>query len=144
MGETSTDKPTADGADIIRGFLPTSPLVAHLGIELVELAPDRAVLSLPFRDEIVTIGSTVHGGAIATLIDTTAMAAAWSGAEPPENMRGTTVSLSVSFLAAANQVDLEAEARVVRRGRSLVFLEIDVRSPDGASLARGLATYKLG
>ena len=61
--------------EIIRGFIPQSPLVRHLGIELKTLEPDLAELLLPYRPKLATMGDIVHDGAIATLIDTTAMAA---------------------------------------------------------------------
>lgn len=131
------------GADLMRQFLPTSPFVGHLGIELREAEDGRALLALPFRDEVVTIGTTVHGGAVASLVDTAAMVAAWSGAEIPEQIRGTTVALSVTYLAAATGEDLEAEARVLRRGRNLVFCDVDVRAGE-KPVARGLVTYKIG
>lgn len=131
-------------ADIIRQFLPTSPYVGHLGMQLTEMQPDMAVLTLPFTSALITIGTTIHGGAIASLIDTAAMVAAWSDKTVPENMRGTTVSLTVSYLAPAESEDLQATARVLRRGRSLVYLDVDVQSVSGTSVARGLVTYKLG
>lgn len=110
------------------------------------MQPGRATLLLPFREEIVTIGTTVHGGAIASLIDTTAMVAAWSDAPMPEKIRGTTVSLTVSYLAAASgKEDLQATARVLRRGRSLVYLDVEVvESVSGNAVAKGLVTYKIG
>ena len=78
--------------EIIRDFIPSSPLVRHLGIELKTLEPDRAELLLPYRPELATMGDVVHGGAIATLIDTTAMAAAWAhDEEAPESATGSTL-----------------------------------------------------
>jgi uncharacterized protein (TIGR00369 family) len=133
-----------DGVGLMRQFLPSSPYVSHLGIELVEVEPGRAVLSMPFTQSLVTIGTVVHGGAIASLIDIAAMVAAWSDAEIPENVRGATVALSVTYLSAAAGEDLQAEARVLRRGRSLVYCDADVRTAGGEPAARGLVTYKIG
>lgn len=133
-----------DGGEFVRHFLPTSPYVGHLGMRLVEMRTDEATLALPFSNAVVTIGNTVHGGAIASLIDTAAMVAAWSGAPMPDPPRGTTVGLTVSYLAAANGEDLLATARVLRRGRSLVYLDVDVRNDSGRAVAKGLVTYKLG
>ena len=135
---------TQTGADIMREFLKVSPFVGHLGMKLVSLEPDAAELLLPFSEPLITIGDTVHGGAIATLIDTAAMAASWSTETPPENLRGTTVSLSVSFTTAARSADLTARARVVRRGRSLCACDVDVTDSAGELVAKGLVTYKLG
>ena len=131
-------------AEIIRQFLPTSPYVGHLGMQLTDMQPDMAVLTLPFERSLVTIGNTIHGGAIASLIDTAAMVAAWSDTTVVENLRGTTVGLTVSYLAAAQGEDLRATARVLRRGRSLVYLDVEVRGASGNMVAKGLATYKLG
>src|SRR5438270_764696 len=127
-------------ADIIHQFLPTSPYVGHLGIQLTNMQPDVATLTLPFTDSLITIGTTIHGGAIASLIDTAAMVAAWADDSVPENMRGTTVSLTVSYLAPAEHEDIQATARVLRRGRSLVYLYVVVQCGSGSSIARGLVT----
>ena len=131
-------------AEIIRQFLPTSPYVGHLGIQLIDMQPEVATLSLPFAESLITIGTTMHSGAIASLIDTAAMVAAWSDDTVPENLRGSTVSLSVTYLAPAEHEDIQATARVLQRGRNLVFLDVEVQSVSGKSIARGLVTYKLG
>lgn len=132
------------GADLVRGFLESSPFAAHLGIRLASLTTDRAELELPFAQSLVTVGDVVHGGAISALIDTVATAAAWATDELPENARGTTVSLTVTFVGAARATDLTAIAQVVGRGRNLCYCEVDVRGADGTTVARGLVTYKLG
>lgn len=132
------------GEDFIRQFFPTSPYVAHLGMQLTDLQPGQAILTLPFVDSLVTIGTVVHGGAIASLIDTAAMVAAWSDAEIPPKVRGTTVNLTVAYLAAAEREDLQAIASVLRRGRNLVYLDVEVRSASGNIVAKGLVTYKIG
>jgi uncharacterized protein (TIGR00369 family) len=134
------------GAELIAEFLKHSPFVRHLGMELREIEDDRAVLSLPFGEEVVTIGDVVHGGAVSTLADTAAMAASWSAiefdGEPP---LGTTVGLTVDFLAAARAQELNAEAVVLRRGSSICFCEVKVHgAADGKLVATALVTYKLG
>ena len=133
------------GSELITEFLKHSPFVTHLGMELREIEDDRALLALPFRDEVVTIGDMVHGGAISALVDTAAMAASWSAIEfdgtPP---LGTTVGLTVDFVSAGRAVELFADARVIRRGSSLCFCEVKVSPAGGGLVASGLVTYKLG
>jgi uncharacterized protein (TIGR00369 family) len=138
-----TEKPTS-GADFIRQFFPHSPYVGHLGMQLTEMQPGMATLTLPFKEALVTIGTIVHGGAIASLIDTAAMVAAWSEGEMPAKARGTTVNLTVAYLSAAQQEDLRATARVLRRGRNMVYLDVEVTGASGDAVAKGLVTYKLG
>ena len=131
-------------AEIIRQFFPVSPFVRLLGMQLTSMQPDVAVITLPFVDALATIGTVLHGGAIASLIDVAAMVAAWSSEEVPENQRGATVGLTVTYLAPADHEDVQAVARVLRRGRSLVYLDVEVQSVSGKSVAKGLVTYKFG
>jgi uncharacterized protein (TIGR00369 family) len=130
--------------EIIQQFIPNSPHAAQLGIRVVTLGTDEAVLELPFKPELATIGRVVHGGAIGALIDTAAMAAAWASDEVPESVAGSTVSLSINFASAADAVDLRADARVLRRGGRLSFCEVTVTDPEGNVVAHGIATYRFG
>jgi uncharacterized protein (TIGR00369 family) len=117
-------------AQIVRDFVPNSPLVGHLGIELVTLEADHAILRLPYRPELATMGDVVHGGAIAALADTAGMVAAWADEVVPETFGGATASMSIDYLAPARAADVVADARVLRRGRRLCFCEVDVRTGD--------------
>jgi uncharacterized protein (TIGR00369 family) len=137
-----SDQPTR--REIIEAFIPKSPHAAQLGIRVMSIGSDEAVLELPYKRELATIGNVVHGGAVGALIDTAAMAAAWATDEVPENPAGSTVALSVNFAAAADGVDLRAEAKVARRGGRLSFCEVRVTDPEGAVLAHGIATYRFG
>ena len=133
-----------DGRDVIAVFLPQSPFVVKLGIVAEVLEADGVRLRLPWDPTNTTLGDMVHGGAIATLADLTVMAAAWCGAQAPESLRGVTVSMALDYLAPARATDLIGEGRVLRRGRSLVNCEVDVRRADGELVAKAIATYKLG
>src|SRR5437763_12720829 len=138
----STETPTR--REIVEAFIPNSPHAVQLGIRLASIGTDSAVLELPFKPELATIGEVVHGGAIGALIDTAAMAAAWATDEVPENPAGSTVALSVNFASAASSVDLRAEARVLKRGGRLSFCDVTVTDPEGAVVAHGIATYRFG
>jgi uncharacterized protein (TIGR00369 family) len=136
--------PNPTRREIVEAFIPNSPHAAALGIRLESIGTDEAVLELPYRDDLATMGDLIHGGVIGTLIDTAAMAAAWASDEVPENPTGSTVSFTVNLAAPARGVDLRAESRVTRRGRRLSFCEISVRDPEGELVAHGIATYRFG
>jgi uncharacterized protein (TIGR00369 family) len=137
-----SETPPADGAALARGWIENSPFVAHLGITLEGLDPDRARMRLPFTDALPTMGDVVHGGAISSLIDTAAAAAAWSGAEVPERPKASTVGFTVNFLAPAKAQGVTADARVIRRG-AVSVIAVDVTGDDGAEVATALVTYRL-
>ncbi|MDA0182864.1 PaaI family thioesterase [Solirubrobacter phytolaccae] len=130
--------------ELIAQFLPSSPFVALLGIELVEVGVDRAAVRLPFRPELTTIADVVHGGALASLIDMAAVSAAWADDAEPRSMEGATVSLTVSYVAAARGKDLTAVGVVSKRGRNLVFVDVRVTEPDDRLVATGAAVVTLG
>jgi len=138
------ESPPGDGAALARGWLQDSQFVSHLGIAIDVLEPERAVLSMPFTESLTTLGDVVHGGAISSLIDTAAAAAAWSGAPVPERPRASTVGITVDFLAPARGQGVTADARVARRGSSgLCFCEVRARAEDGTDVALALVTYQL-
>jgi uncharacterized protein (TIGR00369 family) len=114
-------------------------------MEMVSSEPDRVRMRLPFRDELTTLGDTVHGGAIAALADSAATAAAWSGVDP-DNMpsRGTTISLDVRYVKGARGSDLLADATVTRRGRTICFLAVALYDGADDLVADARAVYKLG
>jgi uncharacterized protein (TIGR00369 family) len=132
------------GMELVKQFIGSSPFPALVGLKLEDIEEDRVVMTLPFREELITMGTVVHGGAIATLIDSAASCAGWATPTPPQNMRGTTVALNVTYVAAADSTDLKAEAKVLRRGKTLSFIDVDVTNADGKLVAKGTATYKLG
>jgi uncharacterized protein (TIGR00369 family) len=115
-----------------------------VGLRVRDIEPDHAVLELPFSEELATAGEVVHGGAIGTLVDTAATAASWAGAELSDAPRGATVSLTVNYVRAATGQDVVADARVVRRGRSLCFCDVRVTDADDRLVAHGVVTYRLG
>jgi uncharacterized protein (TIGR00369 family) len=134
---------TPDLEPILRDAVVGSAFGRLLGLELVAATPDRVTVRLPFRADVTTVGDLVHGGAIGALVDVAATAAAWSGADVARGPRGTTIGLTVSFLAGARGHDLVATAVVVQRGRSIVVVDVAVDDGAATAVARALVTYKL-
>ena len=136
--------PTPSGADVMAQFLPQSPFVAKLGVVAEALDDGEVRLRLPWDPTNTTMGDMVHGGAVATLADLAVMAAAWCGAQVPDNMRGVTVSMALDYMAPARATDLIGIGRVLRRGRSLVNCEAEIVDTSGTLVAKAIATYKVG
>ena len=101
--------------------------VLLLDLQLEKVERGKAVMRMPFREEITNGTGAVHGGAIVSLCDTVFYVALASiyGREQDT----TTVSLQCNFLAPAMPPhDLIAEARVLKSGRRVVYGEVYVRS----------------
>lgn len=127
---------------IVVDVLAGSPVARGLGIAVSVLEVDRVVLDLPFAPGNVTLGDTVHGGVIATLIDIAGAAAAASGADPGTLAGGATASMAIGYLEPARGIDLRAEALVLRRGRRQVVSDVTV-SGRGVPIAKALVTSTL-
>ncbi|NOX51676.1 MAG: PaaI family thioesterase [Gammaproteobacteria bacterium] len=120
-----------------------SPLAEKLGMELVSADRGSARYLLPFDTSNTTIEDVVHGGAILSLADSAATAAIWSTVEEREQYRGLTIDLSLSFVSAARGIDLIANARVLKRGRSISYCDVDVETDTGVLIAKAKVAYKL-
>ena len=110
-----------------------------LGIEIDSVEPGRARLSVEIRKELLQLQGIMHGGAIATLIDT-AVAFAIVGASEPD-ARFTTVELKVNYLSPIREGRVVADARLIRDGRRIVVADCDVFDGNGRLAAKGLLTY---
>jgi len=117
------------------------PFFDLLGLQPEEATTDLGRMRLPFKADLQQARGLVHGGAIASLVDSAGVLAI--KATMPEAIGGSTVSMTVNYLAPAQNIDLVAEARIIRRGRSLVFLDVDVFAPSGERIAKGQLTYKV-
>ena len=95
----------------------------YLGIEVDEASDGRAQLRLDAKDEHLNPAGSVHGGAIATLIDS-AMGEAVASAEGDD--LPVTVELKVNYLEPAERGVLVASARVHKKGKRFTVLEADV------------------
>ncbi|MFI5280803.1 MAG: PaaI family thioesterase [Gemmatimonadales bacterium] len=113
-----------------------------LGVTIREVAHDRAVLVLPFRPEHLNAIGVLNGGASASLVTMAGTLAAWTGADLDADLQLSCVDLSVQYLAPAAEEDVVAEARVLRRGRGLVFLDVALRSQAGKPICQGLLSYQ--
>ena len=117
-----------------------APFVDDLGLEILERSAERVVMALPASPRFQNRKGDVHGGAAATLIDTTLGFAATEG-DPP-GTSSSTLMLNVSYLAAARG-RLVCTSSWQRRGRTIRFLEASVVDEAGTLVARASAAFKV-
>ena len=119
--------------------LDTVPFAKLLGIQLESVVAGHAVLVMPIREEHKQNNAIVHGGAIASLIDS-AMAFAIIPLLT-ENERTTTVDLTIHYLRPLTEGVAKATARVVRAGRRIVVVSADVLDHQERLAATAVSTY---
>ena len=106
--------------------------------EHVALQISNGTVVVDAGDEHLNPRGTVHGGLLATMLDT-AMGNAVTevGGERP-----VTVALTVTYLEPGRAGRLEATARVRKRGKRLLIVEGEV-TQDGDVLADALGTFSV-
>lgn len=109
-----------------------------LGLQIEEVRTDYCRMRLPYRPELDQPAGVVHGGALATLVDTVVVPAIGS-AYGPDTMY-MTVTMNVSYVGAVRGTDVVAEGWVTRRGRSTVFCRAEAVS-DGRLVMEGSLVY---
>ena len=109
-----------------------------VGLEVEELRTDYARMTMPFREGNLQAAGLMHGGAIATLIDTVVVPAIGTGL--PKGSLWSTIELNVQFHRPLLS-DAVAEGWIVRRGKSVVFTRAEVLDAEGRLVASGTATY---
>jgi uncharacterized protein (TIGR00369 family) len=113
-----------------------------IGMEVECVRKDYSRMRLAFRPSLEQPAGVVHGGAIASLIDSVVVPAIGSAYDASVGF--ATIEMNVQYLGAVREEDMVAEGWIVQRGRSIVFCEAEVvGGTSGKVLARGQLTYKV-
>src|SRR3989449_2831674 len=138
------DRRTAMGDPLaaLAARVAAAPYCARLGVVVEAITLDRARIRVPYKDENSNPGRALHGGVPASTIDVAGVLAAATGLAGRPTFDAGTLDLSVDYLAAAIGEDIVAEAEVLRRGKEIVYADVDVRNDGGKRIAKGLVTYR--
>jgi len=115
----------------------SAPIVQLFGMKLHYDEAERAVIDLPFNPKLDHALLQTHGGALATLLDT----AGWFTVAPYFEHWVATVEFSTRLLEPVEKQGLQAIGRILRRGKRLVFTEMQVESQAGRLIAVGSGTF---
>ena len=124
---------------LIRERFETNHFAKHLGFELEVVEPGHSRIAVEVTRDLLQLSGVMHGGAIASLIDT-AVAFAIAGSSEPDS-RFTTVEMKLNYLSSIRGGRATADARVIRSGRRIIVAESDVFDSEGRHAAKGLLTY---
>ena len=124
-----------------RDYQKRIPFVSHLKILTETLGEGTARLSLPIEPHLTNSIGTVHGGVILSLLDVALCTAART--LHPDSLGVITIDMSTSFIGGGSGARLLAEARVLKNGRSMIFVEGEAKNEDGSLVAKAIATVRV-
>jgi uncharacterized protein (TIGR00369 family) len=104
-----------------------------LGIRFVEAAPDRVVAELTYREELTTIGGSLHGGTLMALADT--IGAVATVLNLPPGASTTTLESKTNFFAPGRVGTVRAESTPLHRGKRTMVWQTRVTDAGGRLLS---------
>ena len=134
-------KPNPDYIRELFDIINASPFPKHMAMRLCEIEPDRAVIELGTGRCHLQAYGIVHGGVLATLIDT---ATFWSVyLNIPEDAGLVNIDLKLNYLQPVENGRLTAEGRAIRSGNTICYAESDVWNARGDLVAHGTSTLMI-
>jgi uncharacterized protein (TIGR00369 family) len=122
----------------IRARLAANPFIKFVGIQVPQLGRGYARFVLPFKPDLANSIGLLQGGMIAALADETVAFALYSLVKEGETIN--TVEMKINFLGAVQDGEVEAVARITKRGRTISLGEVLVRQGDRL-IAKAMCTY---
>ncbi|NOT47386.1 MAG: PaaI family thioesterase [Acidobacteria bacterium] len=130
---------TPEQRKIAEDTLHNLPFARLMGMRLMDIRPNEAVIKIEMRDDLRQPAGVLHGGVTATLIDT-AMAFAVITRLAPEE-RASTVDLTVHYLRPHFEGTFTCTAKIVRAGKRIFTASADVVNEEGKQIATAISTY---
>ena len=122
-------------ADALRSL----PFARLMGMDLVDIRPNEAVIKIEMRDDLRQPSGVLHGGVTATLIDTAMAFAVRTHLEDHEFT--ATIDLTVHYLRPHTGGPVVCTAKVVRAGKRIFTVSAEAENAEGKLIATALSTY---
>ena len=118
--------------------LPPPPVSKLIGFVLKSIEPGHAIFEMEADERHHNPMGTLRGGIYCDIADA-AMGYAYA-ATLAEGETFTTIELKINFLRAVRKATLTAEARVVKAGSTLGYIECEVKDHTGKLVAKAAST----
>ncbi len=126
---------------LLEGKLPPPPVAQLIGFNLVSAEYGKTIFEMYADKRHHNPMGTLHGGILCDIADA-AMATAF-GTTVDENESITTISFHIDFMKSLVEGKVIAKARVIKRGRTIGFMECDLYTEDNELIAKATSTCKV-
>ena len=131
--------PNPEHQDRIKNLFSSSPAFSLLNMVIREATSDSSLVTMDLESKHHHPFGHVHGGIIASIIDTAAFWAVYYSLED-ETAGMVSVDLKLNFLAPVSLGQLTARGRKIKLGRSLGYSSVKVTDDDDNIIAHGTST----
>lgn len=126
----------------VEDSLTSIPHSAVLGLEILSVEHDVAILRLPYSDQLIgnPVSRTIHGGAVLSLVDSASGKAVFCAVPKPETI--ATLDLRIDYLKPPLPgQDLFCRAECYKLTRSVAFVRAEVYHQPGDPIAHSVSTF---
>lgn len=131
-------------AEKVRARWELDPYCQLLGVKVLAVAEGYARLGVRVVEGLRNLGDgPVQGGVLSSLVDIACGVALHTMVVGQDAAAAgfTTLDLNVSFLAAAQNNEIIAEGRIIRKGGTIAVGDVTIKDGTGQLVAVGRATY---
>merc|ERR1719365_119790 len=113
------------------------------GCKVVSASPGQCIVSMVVKEEHMNRAGTMHGGFSAHLVDSISTLALLTVGDDPRP--GVSVDMNMTYMKpAALGEEIFVEAKTLRSGKTLAFLECEIRNQKQQLLVKGSHTKYVG
>ena len=116
-----------------------SPFYRYMQMKVVEAGDGRSRLTMETKGEMQNLYGSLHGGAVATILDSSCGIAIGTLLKAGEIV--VTVDMRINFVSNLKSGLLIGEGKVLHRGNRTGVAEAEVRDGEGNLVAVGMSTH---
>jgi uncharacterized protein (TIGR00369 family) len=135
-------KPNPEHIKRLHKLIEVSPYPSLLSMQMVDIGVGFAEIAIRIETKHKQLLGVVHGGVLASLIDTVAFWAVYFGIAH-ENQWYTSVDLKVNYLAPATSGKLIAKGRQIKVGKKICYASAEIFNSQDNILAHGSSTMMI-
>ena len=130
--------PNPEYIEEIRDLAGNAPFFKHMAMRLVEVDIGNATIELDLSNNHLQAFGLVHGGVMATIIDTATFWAVFMGIAEDAGL--VNIDLKLNYLKSVTRGTLTAEGSAIRAGKRICYAEAHVYSDTQDLIAHGTST----
>jgi len=129
--------PIGERCDELVAFFNRAPLKTAFGMTISYNQQHEAVFEMPYNQSFDHTMGGIYGGVVASMIDN----AGWFTAAAQTDHWVSTANLNIQILEPAAKTLIRSVGHLVRSGKSLIVVSVEVRSEAGNLIAIGTGTF---
>jgi uncharacterized protein (TIGR00369 family) len=124
--------------DLVTSVLKTDGFLRSFKLLNSQITPESVQILVDLTDNLLRVGNIMNGGAIATIMDFVGGLVVMND---ESIINEVTTNLSIDFISPVARGPITVEARIIKRGKTLAYVHIDLYDSDHVLCSTALGTW---